>query len=112
MYEKSTSIPVYRDPTFLRDSDGLPDDNLLRRITYSHCFLKNAHTGSGKLANQEVFRSKVAQAEDLPSTKEVNSVISFHRDQIDGLLGEMEAATVDVLGHIDVAAGLVNEKSG
>lgn len=42
--------------------------------------------------------------------EEVNSVISFRRNQIDGLLEEVEAAMVDVYDQIDVIAGVVNGK--
>lgn len=96
MFEKASTILLYRDPTFPKDADGLPDGQLVRQINYSHTFLRHAHTGAGKMVNQEVFQSKVLQSEDLPSMEEVNTVISYHRDQIDGLLGDMEAVTVNV----------------
>lgn len=101
---------IYRDPSFPRDSDGIPDSKVLRQIAYSHTFLKHAHTGTGKQANQEIFHNKVLLAADLPSTEEVDSVISFHRDQIDGLLDDMEAVAADVFGNIDVQARVINGK--
>lgn len=72
--------------------------------------LKHFHTGTGKLAIQEVFKSKVVQAEELPTMEEVNSVIAYHRDQIDGLLDDVEVVTADVFGEVDIMARVVNGK--
>lgn len=110
VFEKATSILMYRDPTFSKDSNGLPDGKIVRQITYGHTFLSHVHMGIGKQVNQEIFHNKVLLVEDLPSTEEVNSVISYHRDQINGLLDDMEAVTANVFGSIDVTAKVVNGK--
>lgn len=74
VYEKATSILMYRDPTFPKDSDRLPDGLIVRRSNTGHTFLKHVHTVTGKQANQEVFHNKFQLAGDFPSAEEVDTV--------------------------------------
>lgn len=89
LFQKATSILMYRDETIPK-ADEVLDHEIIEKIKYTAEYLHQAYKRVGKLANQEVFRNKVMQAEGLPSMYTVNTIFTKFKSTIDCLLSDID----------------------
>lgn len=108
--KNTAEVLSFKDHTFPKTNDGLPDKVVLEKIKYSENFMRRISKGAGKLATQEVFKKKIVEAEELPSMELVNNTINIFRDTIDGLFDDLEAVFSRDSDQVNVAPFMVGKK--
>lgn len=87
LYQKVATVFAYQDPTFPKDVDGAPDQNVIGRINAAIAELKDAYKGTGKKITLDQFAKKVAV---IPSVAVVPRLVEFATVRRGELAGELE----------------------